>query len=272
MPKRIETHRIDTKAIRTIFTHLNENWLVRSLDERDYGVDLQLERFDLDDATGDFIFVQVKGTNDVFEGNVQLSGFPVDTLNYALMFDVPFFLFHTSNTSKQTKFVWLQKYVEVRLEKDKPKWRSQDSVTIYFPEENDLERNDSKIVDIIKREKLSKVGVKFLASYESLKLHSEAVLGGEVGVASGCAIVTEKIKKFSSFIEEYRNLVHEGSFVDFNTLPAVYQNIASTLKIDAADRETVQRAIAFLEGIKVAFLGQDEIDDFAEDEGGYHSY
>ena len=78
MPKRINTHRIDTKAIRTIFTHLDENWLVRSLDERDYGVDLQLERFDLDNATGDFIFAQVKGTDKEFDESVKLSGFPVD--------------------------------------------------------------------------------------------------------------------------------------------------------------------------------------------------
>lgn len=101
MPKRIETHRIDTKAIRTIFTHLHEDWLVRSLEERDYGIDLQLERFDSDEATGDFIFIQVKGTDKEFGEDVQLSGFPVDTINYALMFDVPFFLFHTSNASKK---------------------------------------------------------------------------------------------------------------------------------------------------------------------------
>lgn len=156
MPKRIETHRIDTKAVRTIFTHLNENWLVRSLEERDYGIDLQLERFDLDDATGDFIFVQVKGTDKAFKENVQLSGFPVDTVNYALMFDVPFFIFHTSNASKQTKYVWLQNYVETRLEKDTPQWKTQDSVTIYFPEENNLESNDSKIAEIIKKTNLEK--------------------------------------------------------------------------------------------------------------------
>jgi hypothetical protein len=226
----------------------------------------------LDDATGDFIFVQVKGTDDAFKEKVQLSGFPVDTVNYALMFDVPFFLFHTSNTSKQTKFVWLQKYVEARLEKDTPKWRSQDSVTIYLPEENDLQSNDSKIVKIIKRDKLRKVGVKFLAIYESLVLHSEASLDGEVDAASGCAVEAKNIQKFSSFIEEYRGTVLDGSYADFINLPAVYQNIASTSKIDSADRETVQCAIDFLEGIKVAFLSQDEIDDFAEDEGGYHPY
>lgn len=36
MSKRIKTHRIDIKVVRTIFTHLDEEWLVRSLEERDY--------------------------------------------------------------------------------------------------------------------------------------------------------------------------------------------------------------------------------------------
>lgn len=193
MPKRIETHRIDTKAIRTIFTHLNENWLVRNLEERDYGVDLQLERFDLNDATGDFIFVQVKGTDKKFKKTVKLSSFPVDTIKYALMFDVPFFIFHTSNTSQQTKYVWLQNYVETRLEKDNPHWKNQKSVTIYFPKENDLQANDSKITDIIKNDKLKKMGVKFLAIYESLKFHSESVLSGQTAVAIGCAIEARKL-------------------------------------------------------------------------------
>lgn len=272
MPKRIDTHRIDTKAVRTIFTHLNENWLVRSLEERDYGIDLQLERFDSDDATGDFIFVQVKGTDKAFKENVQLSGFPVDTVNYALMFDVPFFLFHTSNVSKQTKYVWLQNYVETRLEKDTPQWKTQDSVTIYFPDENNLESNDSKIADIIKKDKLRKVGVKFLAIYESLKFHSESVLTGQPAVAHGCAIEARKLQKLSSFINEYKELVFEGNYTDFNTFHEAYDNIANTLEIDSMDKETISSAMKFLGGIKFTFLNQDEINDFAEDMGSYHPY
>lgn len=274
MPKRIETHRIDTKAVRTIFTHLNENWLVRSLEERDYGIDLQLERFDSDDATGDFIFVQVKGTDKAFKENVQLSGFPVDTVNYALMFDVPFFIFHTSNASKQTKYVWLQNYVETRLEKDTPQWKTQDSVTIYFPEENDLESNDSKIAEIIKKDKLRKVGVKFLASYESLKLHSEAVLSSrQTAVAKGCAIEARKLQKLSSFINEYKEGAFTGSYTDFNTFHAAYDNIANTSKIDSADKGTINSAMCFLEEIKFAFLVQDQIDEFTmENIRGYHPY
>lgn len=267
MPKRIETHRIDTKAVRTIFTHLNENWLVRSLEERDYGIDLQLERFDLDDATGDFIFVQVKGTDAEFKESVQLSGFPVDTINYALMFDVPFFLFHTSNTSKQTKFVWLQKYVEVQLERDTPNWKNQKSVTIYFPDENDLQTNDEKIAEIIRKDKLRKVGVKFLADYEALALHAGSTLGGEVEVAKSCALLARKLHKLSPFIQEYRHLVQQGDFSDFNSLPNAFDNIAVKGVADSADKETVISAMRFLYEIKQVFLTQDDLDEFGADLG-----
>ena len=265
MPKRIETHRIDTKAVRTIFTHLNEHWLVRSLDERDYGIDLQLERFDLDDATGDFIFVQVKGTDAEFKESIKLNGFPVETINYALMFDVPFFLFHTSNTSKQTKFVWLQKYVELKLDSDTPNWKSQGSVTIHFPGENDLQSNDEKIADIIRREKLRKIGVKFLASYEALMLHGQSVIeGGQIGVAQGCASLARKLHRLSSFIKEYKVLVYEGGYTDFNSLPAAFDHINAAGKVDSADRDTVISALKFLRGVKDAFLSQDDHDELRE--------
>lgn len=273
MPKRIDTHRIDTKAIRTIFTHLNENWLVRNLEERDYGIDLQLERFDLNDATGDFIFVQVKGTVKEFKKEVKLSKFPVDTIKYALMFDVPFFVFHTSNTSKQTKYVWLQNYVETRLEKDIPHWKNQKSVTIYFPKENDLEANDSKITDIIKKDKLKKMGVRFLAIYESLKFHSESVLLGQTDVAIGCAIEARKLQKLSSFINEYNKLISNENYKDFNTFHSAYDNIANTSEIDSADEETITSAMRFLEEIKTTFLSQDQVDEFLmENTTDYHSY
>ncbi|MGZ4928564.1 MAG: DUF4365 domain-containing protein [Halobacteriota archaeon] len=265
MPKRIETHRIDTRAVRNIFTHLNEHWLVRSLDERDYGIDLQLERFDMDDATGDFIFVQVKGTDAAFKESIKLGGFPVDTIKYALMFDVPFFLFHTSNASKQTKFVWLQKYVELKLDNDTPKWRSQDSVTIYFPDENDLQTNDAKITEIIKKDKRRKVGVRFLTEYEAIVLHGpQAVFYGQTDVAQGCAHIARKLHKLSPFIEEYRHLAFEGSYTDFNSLPSAFDNIKAVGRVDTADRETYLSAMAFLKGIKEAFLNEPEQEELLE--------
>ncbi|MGK5053665.1 DUF4365 domain-containing protein [Janthinobacterium sp. RB2P8] len=271
MSKRIETHRIDTKAVRTIFTHLSEHWLVRSLEERDYGIDLQLERFDSDDATGDFIFVQVKGTDSAFEGDVKLS-FPVETINYALMFDVPFFVFHTSNKSRQTKFVWLQKYVELKLESENPQWKSQGHVTIYFPEENDLQSNDEKIAEIIKKDKSRKVGVKFLSDYEALSLHAKSVISGQYAVASACAALVRKLYKLSSFIDDQKNTSYFEGFTDFNSLAEAFDNISKINKIDNADKDTLRSGMKFLEDIKFSFLSSDDLDAFALEQQAYFPY
>ena len=80
MIKRAPQHQIDTKAVRQILSILDENWLIRNQDERDYGIDLTIERFNGENATGDFILVQVKGTESQFEENIKLPKFPTKTI------------------------------------------------------------------------------------------------------------------------------------------------------------------------------------------------
>jgi len=116
MPKRIEAHKIDTQANRKMIAQLDENWLVRDQQDRDYGIDLTIERYGNEEATGDYFLVQLKGKKAGFSENVKLSSFPVKTIKYALLFNIPFFVFHTSIKSNETKFIWLQKYAETKLE------------------------------------------------------------------------------------------------------------------------------------------------------------
>ncbi|MCA8051100.1 DUF4365 domain-containing protein [Burkholderia arboris] len=276
MPTRGPTHRIDTSAIRTIFTQLDADWLIRSLEERDYGIDLQLERFSGTDATGDFIFVQVKGTDSAFDDKVKLSGFPVDTLKYALMFNVPFFLFHTSNSSKATKFVWLQKYAETKLVQDTPTWESQGSVTVYFPEENDLSNNAEKIVSIIARDKAQKTGVKFIASLQQLKFHSASVTGplGEVGVAAFCADVADKmISTMLNFIKTYgAESQGDDSVRDLLSLPGVYRDIYNRNSVLPDERDTISTCLDWLEQVQNSFLESDDMDSFAVEMDAYAPY
>lgn len=56
-PQRTQTHTIDTKAIRRLITTLSEDWLIRDLSDRDYGIDLKLEYFDGISPTGIIIFL-----------------------------------------------------------------------------------------------------------------------------------------------------------------------------------------------------------------------
>jgi hypothetical protein len=50
--KRGPTHETDTLAVRAIISELPASWLVRSQDERDYGIDLSIEMFSGAEPTG----------------------------------------------------------------------------------------------------------------------------------------------------------------------------------------------------------------------------
>jgi len=137
-PQRTETHITDTRALRLVIRHMPDQLLIRSLEERDYGIDMQLEHFNGANPTGQLALVQVKGTkNEFVDGIVKLS-FPVKTIEYAKLFEIPFFVFHTSVTTEETRFIWLQSYTSVVLDVENSRWRTQEEVTLNFPPGNVL--------------------------------------------------------------------------------------------------------------------------------------
>ena len=266
MIKRTLQHKIDTKAIRKIFTQLDENWLVRNLDERDYGIDLTLERFTDEDATGDFIFVQVKGTQSEFNTNISLSGFPTKTIEYSLLFDVPFFVFYTSLKSNQTKFIWLQKYVNLKLENTTTQWQEQDTVTLYFPIANDLENNIDKITNIIRQEKSKKYGVEYLSLLEQLKLHSGSVQVKQYAVSKYCMELIDKIKKLDLFIQMYSEYFGTSSNysykdIDLELLANTYNDILKSELITSTQTDVIELQLKLLEMVKVEFLQSDIMEE-----------
>lgn len=204
LPKRTREHRVDEKAVSMIGDMLVDDWLVRSQEGRDYGIDLQMERYDGERPTGDFIFVQVKGTEAAFSSeNEKLSGFPVKTVNYAMLFSVPFFVFYASVSSWRVKFVWLQKYVEFVLEKTRPGWRDQESVTLEFPRENDLDSGLEKLVDIAAKERSMRFGYRYLMLYERFHTFAGKLAEGELKATRVCARTLAEIIRMGG-LEEYK--------------------------------------------------------------------
>ena len=273
MIKRTLQHKIDTKAIRKIFTQLDENWLVRNLDERDYGIDLTLERFNDEDATGDFIFVQVKGTQSEFNTNFSLSRFPTKTIEYSLLFDVPFFVFYTSLESNQTKFIWLQKYVNLKLENITTQWQEQNTVTLYFTITNDLKNNIDKITNIIRQEKSKKYGVEYLSLLEQLKLHSGSVQVKQYAVSKYCIELIDKIKKLDLFINmysEYFGTSSDYSYedIDLDLLKNTYNDILISGLITSTQTDVIQSQLKLLEMVKVEFLQSDMMEEIIFETSG----
>ena len=133
---------------------LGQDLLLRSIDERDYGVDALVERYDSGGA-GQLLVFQVKGTRDaikVGKNGISLGGFPRRTVLYAEEFVHPFIVAFTSvekgvNDTSPIYYLWLQRYVEYFLEGNEPGWRSdsQKTMTLYLPAKNQVSTDLNRI-------------------------------------------------------------------------------------------------------------------------------
>lgn len=65
-PSRINTHISESKSFKILSQVLPEQWIIRELTERDYGVDLYVEIVREDGkVTGDLVALQVKSTDSI---------------------------------------------------------------------------------------------------------------------------------------------------------------------------------------------------------------
>lgn len=153
MVTRPKSHVIDTKAVRKVESALDANWLIRSQADRDYGIDLALEKFDGKNPTGQYVFVQVKGHEKKLKsdksGLIKFK-FPVDTLYYAEMFKAPFFALIVSLEDGKIYFVSLKNYIKkIDLDNTHPSWRTQKHVNLDIPLENDFHDNFGKFEEMV---------------------------------------------------------------------------------------------------------------------------
>ena len=155
LPARTAQHVSDTKALKTLIQKIPDTWLIRSIEERDYGVDLTLELFKalpetpkkkgkrkdikVAEPKGQYVLLQIKGRDQKF-GNGKLSSFPVKTMEYAELFQIPFFAVYVTLKDKQVHFLWLQKYIERNL--SSINWRNEKNITLDFPTENLLDSEE----------------------------------------------------------------------------------------------------------------------------------
>ncbi len=272
MIKRSSTHITDTLAVRRIIAALPENWLVRGLEERDYGIDLSIELFDGENPTGCFALIQAKGTKAAFGSPGTLSGFPTKTLQYAQLFPEPFFIFYTSIDDNRTKFVWIQKYIKTKLNVDNENWVNQAKCTIHFPCENVLGtiEGNRKIESSMRLLGARQSGLDFLADFEILKMHWENFKLGNQALLEVCIDIIARISThtrfFDVYLHDYMNLDFEGLITDLRALP-----VPLPVSEDGYP-EQVAIALAKVDGffirmdaMKMTFLGQRDCDAFEEE-------
>ncbi|MCA8256697.1 DUF4365 domain-containing protein [Burkholderia sp. AU31624] len=267
LPARGPTHKVDTRAVRLVMSQLDENWLIRSLDERDYGIDLQLEYFDSDLPTGLVTFIQIKGTEESFENEESFS-LPVKTLLYAELFSAPFFLFRTSLTDKLTRFAWLQKFSTTALPLTSPNWRYQESVEITLPADNDLVDNCEKFKNIVLDQRRQRMAIEFLRIEYALSLHSKQVVdNGEISLSAFCSEAAKKLTSLAPFIigSEFSGKEDAEKLAN---LYKIFDNILLSKKVTTPQRIQIMESLDIMDTIKISFMNEDEIHAFTTKNSG----
>lgn len=268
--QRVDSHRTDTEAFRKLLNHLHVDWIVRSMEERDYGIDLQLEIFDGYNPTGSLIFGQLKGTKKSFSEEKSFQ-FPVKTLLYAELFSTPFFLFRTSTSDNKTRFIWLQKFIETKLSDASPEWRKQKNVDVSMPEKNDLAANPSRFLRLAMEPVRQRQALEFLRVEHNLTLHTESVLTGEYAQGFFCSTEAKKLSQLKLFITGSEWQGEE----DYATLCKLYEHfdvIAMSSRVSPENERYVRECLDIIENIKIAYLVEPDMHSFVSAEGGVIYY
>lgn len=243
---------------------LSADWIKRSVDDRDYGIDMMLEAFDGDDPTGVLVLLQVKGREDSFGREDVSMSVPVKTLLYARMFQTPFFLVHASLRDQKAYFVWLQKYINTRLTSDSPRWDRQDHVTIHFPPDNLLDEDGlSKIRDLVTYVAHRDMGVTFLSHLIWLRQHVENYYkGGGKHELEQALVRVNEIRKLEAFLASYEDSCEE---LDLDELWRALDKARAYGCFDFEDDKLVDDQLTSLHAVEMMFLSKDDGDAFVSE-------
>ncbi|MBW1613101.1 MAG: DUF4365 domain-containing protein [Deltaproteobacteria bacterium] len=109
LPKRVPQHISETTSYKIFSSKIPDNWIIRDVTERDYGIDFYLELVNKDnELTGDLILVQLKSREQIKwtkNGEYNLSGVKFSTSNYWYRFPIPVFIFLTDSLNNECYYV-----------------------------------------------------------------------------------------------------------------------------------------------------------------------
>lgn len=115
LPKRADNHIRETSGNKILESLIPAEWIIRSVTERDYGVDCYIELVDEQNRlTGEIVFVQMKATNKINWRKDNGFRFPKvekSTTNYLKSFLIPTYLFLVDLSTKEMFFVSVKEYI-----------------------------------------------------------------------------------------------------------------------------------------------------------------
>lgn len=124
-PKRTDSHIAETKSWRLLTVLAPDEWILREVSERDYGVDAYIEiATESGDITGDLISVQLKSTENIeWKGRnpgTRIASSPsiaTSTARYWLNLPVPVFLFVADTMAKDIFFASVEPQIRENMDK-----------------------------------------------------------------------------------------------------------------------------------------------------------
>lgn len=138
-PQRSDTHKIEAASWRLLQELAPDEWIVREVSERDYGVDAYIEITTASgDVTGNLVSIQLKGVQGLDwkdgEGQIKTARSPsikTTTANYWLNLPVPVFLFVAELSTRKIFYVPVEESIRSQFEN----LSKQDSITFKLMDE-----------------------------------------------------------------------------------------------------------------------------------------
>lgn len=116
MPKRADTHIEESASHRILHNTVPDEWIIRDVTERDYGVDCYIELVDENNfLTGEMAFVQMKAIDKIDwrrDGGYKYYQVKKTTTNYLLQMSLPTYIFFTDISTEEVFFVSVKQYVK----------------------------------------------------------------------------------------------------------------------------------------------------------------
>lgn len=142
-PKRSDTHKIEASSWKLLQELAPDEWIVREVSERDYGIDAYIEIVTAaGDVTGNLISIQLKGVEKLDwkagERGTKSARSPsikTTTASYWLNLPVPVFLFVAELSSRKIFYVSVEEDIRSQFEN----LSKQDSITFKLMDELNIE-------------------------------------------------------------------------------------------------------------------------------------
>jgi hypothetical protein len=131
-PKRVPQHISETASFKIFSNGIPDNWIIRDITERDYGIDCYLEIVtEQNEVTGQLALIQLKARQKISwtkDGTYTLNGVDIATTNYWYNFPVPVFIFLVDIEKEESFFIHVKQYIRIHFDE----YSKQDKLNYVF--------------------------------------------------------------------------------------------------------------------------------------------